>query len=69
MSYDKVSKIWSGPASVPLENPNKSIGADILESLKRNPTKIAQVSTHFTHADKGLNFYNEMFINILDFRR
>ena len=43
MSFDKNTKIWSGPEKTPLFNPHLSLGAIMLEVLKQSPNKIAQV--------------------------
>ena len=44
MGFNKDSQIWSGEYEKPLYNPKISAGAVVLELLRKNPSKIGQVS-------------------------
>ena len=47
MGFDKDTKIWSGEYEKPLYSPKVSAGAVILELLRKEPSKIGQVSLNW----------------------
>lgn len=43
-TFDADARIWSGPDSAPLYNPNVSAAAVVLDGLSRRPDHIGQIS-------------------------
>jgi hypothetical protein len=41
--FDSTTKIWSGPTTLPLYNPNITIGQVVLDTAEKDAAKICQV--------------------------
>jgi hypothetical protein len=41
--FDPTTKIWSGPTTLPLYNPNITIGQVVLDTAEKDAAKICQV--------------------------